>query len=144
MELVLAWRLNPLVEEGINTPYRAFSWQEHYTWWYSRHYWKCWIIQVTEDDFTRAVGWVALSQLDYWTPQIGFYVGEVSLWGQGVGRQAVLLGLEWLRQHGYIRVGTTVLKSNARSLNMLKGIGFTVLGEGRPDEWELQLSLPTS
>ena len=135
LELIMAWRSHPLVYQGFYSQKAPLTWAEHYTWWKSRHNWKQFIIQVTEgDDFTRAVGCVALGQLDSWAPQIGFYVGEISLWGKGVVKQAIRLALDWLREKGYCMVWTTVKEDNFASIKVLEGLGFEHKGKGRPGE----------
>ena len=140
--LVLAWRSIPNVYAGLYTQHREqriFTWSEHWKWWKSRYTWKIFIIQVNDGETTRDVGFLNIAQLDHWRPEFGISIGEVSLWGQGVARQALLLGIEWLKEHGYKRVHTSILNSNERSLRLFKSVGFKVIGEAREDETEVEL-----
>ena len=96
------------------------------------------------DGVTRPhkVGIVNIGQLDNWNPELNYYIGEVSLWGQGVGEKAVSLALDWLKKHGYCQVHTTVKDGNERSISVLKALGFTEQGQARVGEtrWNLVLS----
>lgn len=131
LELIMAWRSNPLVYEGFYQQVEPLKWEEHITWWESRNKdWREFIIVFNDRD----VGVVTIGQLDHWNPEIGYFIGEVSLWGQGVGKEAVQSAMDWLKDKGYEYCHTTVLKSNSRSLNLLKGFGFQVLGDAREKE----------
>lgn len=131
IELCMAWRSNPLIYNGFYTQKAPLTWGEHIAWWYSRNQdWRQFIIQY----YGRNVGVVTIGQLDHWSPEIGYYIGEVTLWGQGVGRKAVLAALEWLRGQGKRYCHTTVLESNTRSLRLLQGLGFHTLGMAREGE----------
>jgi len=144
MELILAWRSIEKVYQGLYQQSRnkqPLTWEEHYHWWNSRHNWKRFIIQVNDSITTRDVGYINLGQLDSWKPQIGYAIGEITLWGKGIGKQAVALALDWLRDSGYIKVYTTVLKSNIGGTKVLEGSGFKRMGEGREDEWEYEKDL---
>lgn len=143
LELILAWRSIPQVIRGIYSQSRTgfITWDEHYNWWHSRHNWKIFIIQVNDNISTRDVGVVSLSQLDNWKPQVGIIIGEVTLWGRGVGRQALLLALNWLREKRYSTVFTTILKNNERSIRLFEAVGFKRVSEGREGEWEYQVKL---
>ena len=100
---------------------------------------------IWEDDGItrpRKVGIVNFGQLDNWNPELNYYVGEISLWGQDIGKDAVSFALCWLRLHGYCQVHTTVKDGNERSINLLKSLGFALQGQARKGEtrWNLVLS----
>ena len=144
IELVLAWRNNSQVWERLyaqSRENRPLTWEEHYSWWNSRHNWQRWIIQVNDNITTRDVGCINLSQLDSWCPQVGLFIGEVGLWGKGVGRESLLLALSWLRAKGYVKVWTTILKDNERSIRLFGSVGFRRVGEGRVGEWSYEKDL---
>ena len=131
MELVLAWRNNPDIYKGFYTQKKPIEWLEHFTWWFNRNKdWREFIII----EKCRKIGVVSIGQLDHWSPEIGYFIGETSLWGKGYGKQAVELTLDWLRKYGKEYCHTTVLKDNARSLQLLKSLGFEILGEAREGE----------
>ena len=140
--LVLAWRSIPEVYKGLYTQSRENrnpTWDEHWKWWKSRVTWKIFVIQVNDGETTRDVGYLNIAQLDHWKPEFGISIGECTLWGQGVARQALLLGIEWLKEHGYRRVHTSILGSNERSIKLFKAVGFKVIGEAREGEIEVEL-----
>lgn len=130
-ELMIAWRSDPDIYQGFYTQKKPLVWEEHVSWIKSRNKdWRTFII-IYDD---RRVGTVTIGQLDHWSPEIGYYVGEKSLWRKGVGRAAVSLGLEYIRNYGREYVHTTILDSNERSIKLIKGLGFERLGPARPGE----------
>ncbi len=140
--LIMAWRSNTLVYAGFYSQKSPLKWEENKNWWASRNKdWREFIIVLVEGTEMRDVGVVTIGQLDHWSPEIGYFVGEVSLWGKGVGKEAVKLVLGWLKGQGKEYCHTTVLKDNKRSLNLLKRLGFKVLGNAREGEVWLQKKL---
>ncbi len=140
--LVLAWRNSPLIWRGLytqNRENRPLTWEEHWKWWKSRTTWKIFIIQVNDGETTRDVGYLNIAQLDHWKPEFGISVGEVTLWRKGVAKQALILGIEWLKSHGYKRVHTSILNSNEHSLKLFTSLGFKIIGEARESETEVEL-----
>jgi len=136
--LIMAWRSNPLVYQGFYQQETPLIWQEHRDWLRSRNQdWRTFIIEY----YDRPVGVVTMGQLDHWSPEVGYYVGEVSLWGKGIGREAVLQALKWVKDYGRDYVHTTVLRSNERSIRLLKSLGFNYLGEARDGELWMQTKL---
>ncbi len=82
----------------------------------------------------RDIGVVNIGQLDHWSPEIGVYLGEVTLWGKGYGKLSIELALEWLSNHGYKHCHTTILDSNERSIRLFESLGFKRLGDARQNE----------
>jgi RimJ/RimL family protein N-acetyltransferase len=126
MALIFNWRNNPLVWQGLYTQLREnrpLKWNEHRHWWFSRHNWKIFIVQVEEIGL-RDVGYVNISQLDYWSPEIAVTIGETTLWGKGLGKRALLLAHEWLVGKGYKYAHTTILNNNNRSINLFTSLGY--------------------
>lgn len=131
LPLVMAWRSNPLIYQGFYTQHEPLRWEEHLNWWQSRNRdWRTFIIEYEN----RPIGVVTIGQLDHWSPEIGYFIGETSLWGKGIGRQAVQLGLDYIKDYGREYVHTTVLNKNVRSKVLLSNLGFTVLGDAREGE----------
>lgn len=143
LPLMMAWRSNPLVyEEGCYTQSSPLTWEEHYTWWCSRgRWWRFFIIQINDGETTRDVGVVNFGQLDNWNPELNYYLGEVSLWNQGIATEALKMGLDWLRARGYCKVHTTMKDTNKRATAVLNKLGFSQSGKARKGEsvWELTL-----
>ena len=84
---------------------------------------------------------VNVGQLEHWSPEIGYLIGEIGLWGQGYGKKAVQLALDYLKEKGYEYCHTTVLENNERSLRLLKSLGFKETAKAREGEVWLSLSL---
>lgn len=142
MALVLAWHSNPLVYEGFYSTNAPIPWETHYRWFTeTTKHWKKFIIALVENDFARAIGIIRISPLESWSPEIGFTIGEVSLWGKGYGKKAIALSLEWMKEKGYKHIHTVVLKSNVRAIALLEGLGFEYLGEAKEGEIWLQKKL---
>jgi|TARA_R100001530_G_scaffold118602_1_gene85734 RimJ/RimL family protein N-acetyltransferase len=138
LELIMAWRSNPLVFQGFYQQQKPLTWDEHIRWWESRNQdWREFIV-LREN---RRVGVVTIGQLEHWSPEIGYFIGETTLWGEGVGRDAVKLGMGYIRNYGRDYCHTTVLKNNERSLRLLKSLGFSTLGDARRGEVWLQKKL---
>ena len=131
LPLMMAWRSSPLVYGGFYTQKQPLDWDEHVAWFKSRNQdWRSFIVLYGG----RPVGVVNIGQLDHWNPEIGYFIGEVSLWGKGIGREAVRLGLEYIKSCGKEYCHTTVLQNNARSIKLLKSLGFKYLGKARKGE----------
>lgn len=142
MALVMAWRSNPLVYQGFYSQKKPLEWEEHKSWWLSRNRdWKEFIVVLAEDGCMRDIGVVTIGQLDHWSPEVGYFIGEVSLWGKGYGKESVRLSLEWLKAHGKMYCHTTVLVKNTRSLSLLRSLGFEYLDKAREGEVWLQKQL---
>ena len=136
--LTMAWRSNPLVYQGFYSQYESLKWEEHILWIRSRNSgWRNFVVMYND----RPVGVVTICQLDHWSPEIGYYIGEVSLWGRGIGKEAVRQGLQYIKNFGRDYCHTTVLNENTRSLKLLKSLGFKKMGEARKGEVWLTLKM---
>ena len=130
-ELMMAWRSDPDIYQGFYQQTKPLEWNEHTNWIHSRNQdWRTFIIWLDG----RRIGVVTIGQLDHWSPEIGYYIGEKSLWGQGYGCKAVELGTEAIKRHGRTFCHTTVKTDNKVSLKLLKKLDFECMGEARPGE----------
>lgn len=131
LPLMLAWQNNPNINQGFYSRTRPLAWSEHVAWFRNRpSSWRSFICLYEG----RPVGVVTIGQLEHWSCEIGYYCGETSLWGQGIGREMVRLGLEWMKEYGKEYCHTTVLKDNTRSIKLLKSLGFEYMAQARPNE----------
>ena len=141
LELILAWRNNPDVYSGFYTQSltnHLITWEEHLAWWKSRNSdWHEFLIWYEG----RRIGVVTIVQCDNWTPEVGFFIGETSLWNKGIGAQAVKLAEEWLRDRGYVQTHTTVPVSNTRAIYLLKERGWIEAGHARKGELRFEKEL---
>lgn len=140
--LVYSWHNNPLIFSGFYTIREPFSFEEHRYWWeVTTKSWRKFMVILLENEVERPIGLIRISGLEDFSPQIAFTIGEVSLWGQRYGSRAVSLTLDWLKEHGYKHTHTSVLRSNERAINLLKGLGFNEYGEARENEIWIQRKL---
>jgi len=142
LEILLAWR--NLSSQGYYTQgkeKRPLTWGEHWVWWQQTQDWKRWIVQVNDGVWTRDVGQVAFRDLYAWNPEAGIYIGEITLWGQGVGKQTLQLALEWLKEQGKRYCRTTIPKDNERAIRLFESVGFVRTGEAREGEWQYQIKI---
>jgi len=138
----MSWHSHPEVYKGFYTIKKPLIWEEHHRWWtLTTEYWKKFMVILVEKDIERPIGLIRIAPLEDFSPQIGFTIGEVSLWGNGYGKQAIHLVLQWLRENGYKHTHTSVLKSNTRAINLLEGLGFKKYGEARKGEFWFQRKL---
>lgn len=131
IEQCLTWRNNPKVYSGFYLQKEPLMREQHYTWWFSRN--KDYLKLIVEKD-KIPIGMVTLSQLDHWSPEIGYWIGDPSLWGKGYGKEAVRLSLELLKLRNFKFCHATLLIHNERSLRLLKSLGFEIQGPARENE----------
>lgn len=133
LELLLAWRSHPEVYAGFYYQKGPLIWEEHHGWWLERKNRKDWMIILTERGSSRAVGCVAVYRLDTELPNVGVYVGEISLWGRRVAQRALTLAAGCLKTDGYHRCRATILDNNIGSQRAFQNVGFKLVG---PAEWK--------
>jgi len=97
------------------------------TWEYARLALRADHVKSTETD--RPIGVVTIGQLDHWSPEIGYFIGETTLWGKGLGTEAVQMGIEWIMEysktHRHISgIHTTIKDDNIGSIKLIKKLGF--------------------
>jgi len=124
LELLMAWRSHPEVYRHFSVQNRPLHWDEHYKFWTTRKNRLDWIIYYTDDTGTRKVGSVNITHLSDEVPEIGVFIGEVTLMGRGIGKQSVKMALNWLRSNGYSRVLAHISKANNRSQRLFASLGF--------------------
>ncbi len=141
MALVLSWRNNPLVWEGTYTQKKPISLEEHEKWWQSRLDHISFMVHSYGIEECKDVGVVHISPLQYWSPEIGLIIGEVSLWNQGIGTQAFKLACDWLRDKGYKWTSTTVPDTNLSMIKVLYKLNFKKTCQARKGESRYALEL---
>jgi RimJ/RimL family protein N-acetyltransferase len=135
LPLMMAWRSNPLIYAGFYQQKNPLKWDEHLKWWESRLNWRVFLCLL--DD--RPIGVLNIGQLDHWSPEIGYYIGEISLWDNDYGTQMVQLGIDWLKNYSksnkHIQsVHTTIKDNNIGSIKIVKRLNFKKGMEARIGE----------
>lgn len=141
LELLMAWRSNPLIYKFFYIQKEPLKWEEHYSWWMSRENRVDWIILLRENNTIRKVGSVNVSQLNTDNPEIGILIGEFFLWGKHIGRHSVSLVLKWLKNIGYKKAHARILENNIRSIKLFESLGFKKTKKGRENEWIYEVNL---
>lgn len=141
LEILLAWRSHPNLYENFYIQDGPLRWEEHVEWWFDRENRRDWIITVNTDDRWRDVGNLNISDLDTESPEIGIFVGETTLWGNGVATAAVEHAVDWLRERGYTHARSRILDDNEGSKRTFRKVGFERVGNAREQESEYELRL---
>ena len=88
---------------------------------------------ITQND--NLIGTVGLKpstekDIGIFAPTIGYWLGA-PFWGKGIMKEAVRCLLEWyMPNEPTERICASVMKKNARSLNVLTKLGFAEIGDG--------------
>lgn len=131
--LIMAWNSQPAVQGGFYTLSKnphPLTWEEHSQWWADTSHWTKLIIEYEG----RPVGLIRISHLENWCPEIAISIGEVSLWGNEIGTEALRLVLRWLRFIGKEYVNTVVMKHNLRAISLFRRLDFEERGDAREGE----------
>lgn len=124
LPMMFKWRNQVEVFRGFYNQTKPLTWREHTDWWGNREN-QLWFIIL----YNRSpVGAVYATHLDTHCPEIGYYIGRMSLWGQGIATGAVRLILERLKKGGYVRFSATTSKENKASIRVLEKLGFQHMG----------------
>lgn len=136
MSLIMAWRSQPQIYEGLYTQKKALTWDEHRQWWESRNNdWREFVIELRDSDMVlRPIGIVTVGQLDYWECEVGVAICDTSLWGRGYAKIALIEVIEWIKDYGKKYIRTTILDNNFRSRKLFTTLGFVRVGYARPNE----------
>ena len=136
----MAWRSNPKLYKWFYEQNEPLEWREHYTWWKSRVDRIDWIIVYDGKFRKRDVGSVNVSKLESKYPEIGILIGEITLWGKGIGKKSLNLALNYLKENDYNGATANILKDNSRSEKLFKGLGFKKINDNKDDKKGFRIS----
>jgi RimJ/RimL family protein N-acetyltransferase len=129
LELLMAWRSHPDIYQHFYVQDGPLRWEEHLRFWNSRKDRLDWIIHVQGDSRKRKVGSVNVTGLSSETPEIGVYIGEVTLLRKGIGKQSVRMVIQWLQSLNHSKVMAHISKQNILSQKLFTSLGFVQCGE---------------
>ena len=136
LELLLAWAHVKRIWEYLPTSRKGeyLTWEDHYKWWVSRENREDWMIRVDG----RSVGTIIIHLK---SGEIGIYIGEVSLWGKGVGYKSLKLGVARMIALGFEVIWAAIHPENIASVKLFTGMMFKKVGKARRgvDRYELDL-----
>ena len=129
LPLLLAWAWISEVWEYMPTSRRGerLTWEKHNKWFSERKWRSDWKIIVDG----RAVGSIHISNMDLDYPEIGLYIAEIPLWGEGVGRRAIELVLKLYITMKKPGLHAVIHPNNKRSIRLFTGLGFMKIGGAR-------------
>lgn len=119
------WRNQALVFQGLYDQSVPLVWGKHLKWWANLSANQQYFIILLDG---KPVGVVSITHLDTHCPEVGYYVGEIPLWGKGIGTEAVRLALNWLETQGYGSCCASAFQSNKASIRVLEKSGFHYVG----------------
>jgi RimJ/RimL family protein N-acetyltransferase len=113
LELMLAWRSDEEIYRHFRSQTEPLDWESHMSWFASRDSERCdWIVEYQG----RRVGAVSLTPNN----EIGIYIGEKSLWGEGVGSAA----LKQACDNTVKPISAEIHEDNTASQKLFKKVGF--------------------
>lgn len=142
LPLFVGWLNNPEVRQGL-AHYRPFSQVEEERWFENmlerpgdEH---PMVIEISEGDLWRPIGNCSYMDIDWRNrlAEVGIFIGEVGLWNQGYGSEAMVL----LLKHGFDtlnlnRIFLRVFESNPRAIRCYEKAGFVLEGRLRQAEFQ--------
>ena len=143
LPIMLAWAHIKEIWEWLPTSRKGevLTWENHFNWWQLRVNRLDWMIMVETDEYgPRPVGIVIVNLKSL---ELGIYIGEVMLWGQGVARRALSQVIMKLTHQGHTKFCAMVHPKNERSQALFTGLGFIKVGKGRRDQDLYELDLNT-
>lgn len=138
LELLIAWRSHPEVYAEFDQD-GPLKWESYHERWQSVTDHRDWIILVRESDHWRDVGVVEAYDLDSNTPEVAVYIGEIPLWGNGIGTEAVSFVVEWLSDWDYSGARARINETNIASRRVFEKLGFHSVDQTDDGEHEYRL-----
>lgn len=123
LELIMAWRSNPLIFNSFRLQNKPLIWEEHLLFWKNKKNRLDYLI-IFEG---RKIGCVALVGTHEPVPEISIFVGEVSLWGKGIAKNVLNSFIEFLSSIGFRELKARINSINQPSLRLFLRQGFIVV-----------------
>jgi RimJ/RimL family protein N-acetyltransferase len=127
LELVLAWRSNPQIYKYFNQQDSALSWEAHMQWFATRSDKR---LDFIIEYCGRRVGCVSVSADN----RVSIYIGEVSLWGNGVAKSALKSLIDQIDR----KLVAEVHENNIASQQLFEDCGFTKVSDGEWFQYEYE------
>ncbi|MFW9920974.1 MAG: GNAT family N-acetyltransferase [Candidatus Thorarchaeota archaeon] len=141
LELMMAWRSHPEVYRYFLLQEGPLIWEDHYRFWNSRQDRYDWIINYDDGICKRKVGSINVSKLSSEEPEVGIFIGEITLMKKGIGKEALRLIVEWLKGERYGQACAYISKDNLPSQKLFSSLGFKKSAEAHNGvEWKYVIS----
>jgi len=122
--LVMTWRSNPIIYAGFLKQTSPLTWENHLTYWKKLKNWKHWIILYGEGEYERPVGQINIQMTNTDCPEIGYFIGEIPLWGRGIATASLKLVLNEIKKLGFNYVCADIKEDNLSSIKVVEKLGF--------------------
>jgi RimJ/RimL family protein N-acetyltransferase len=121
LELILSWRSNPLIYNNFKIQNKPLTWDEHFEYWFN--------ISGIRSDFIilfefRRVGVFSIKEVSPTSAELSIMIGEIGLWGQGLGKLTLLIALKLEVINKYDFLIASVKSNNIASIKLFTGNGF--------------------
>ena len=150
LPILLAWAHMLKIWEYLPTSRRSeiLTWEEHNKWFhFKRNNRFDWTILLDDGKWKqRSVGMVHVIEIHEEYPEVGLYIGDVNLWGKGIGKRALQLVIGRMSVYSHIQgLHAIIHPDNKRSIRLFKSLGFKKVGEARKgqDRYECTFSRPS-
>jgi RimJ/RimL family protein N-acetyltransferase len=120
LELILAWRSNPIVFDNFKIQDKPLHWDSHYEYWSKADNRFDFIVCFN----LRRVGLFSIKSLSSKTAELSIMIGEVGLWGQGVGKSTLSKALMLDIVNKYDVLYANIKSNNISSIKLFTGNGF--------------------
>ena len=143
LPLLLAWAHIKEIWTYLPTSRRdeQLTWEEHLKWFETRKNRVDWMITYLK----RPVGVVHIDGINGECPEIGLYIGEITLWGRGIGYLVLDLAMgQAVTRLGIKKLCAVIHPDNIRSIRLFTRLGFKKAGGARygQDLYECSLDRP--
>lgn len=99
-ELIYYWRQNELIYKNFLVQKNPLIWRDHIGFWLTYNSRIDWIILYNK----RRIGSVYFKILNSKELDVGFYIGDVSMWGKGIAYEALTLSIDWGRTNLELKI----------------------------------------
>ena len=128
LPLLLAWRQNPVIMRWFKD--RNETWEQHLKWWESKPISRMILVSSLPGLYERPVGEVHAVDKGGGIAEVGLYIGDRKLWGQGLGVRVMSLFLHLLEGFGSFEMAIAhIHPKNVRSKKMFERAGFCYVME---------------
>jgi len=135
LELILAWRNNPLIFDNYAEQNGIISWDEHLSFWKNKSDRDDYLIKYQD----RFIGLISVIFKSANVAELSITIGEISLWNKGLGSQILREFIDYTQTETKLNFIARIKSSNIGSLRIFQKNNF-VLKEKfllNDEEWSL-------
>lgn len=148
LPVMLAWGQNPLLWEHLPSSRKeeTLTWEKHLAWFESRDPNKRQDWMIFSGLSVEPVGVIHRVVDQPWRtrsqsfPEVGLYIGDYTLWGQGIAKDALDQVIKKSMEEGFGGLHAVIHPKNKRSIRLFTAAGFIKTnkkGRNKQDVYEL-------